>query len=299
MNVLLKSAKYSDLTLVCKGKEFCVHRAVLCPKSTFFDTACSKACAGDLSSQESYSGRIELEDDPATVERMISYVYTLDYRDEEHQQPESGSCDPMPCDDSDETSDSGCEEDQPALLGTTSVRVYTIADKYDIPPLKELAKTKFQTWGEKNWARKEFSDIVKEIFESTPKSDRGLRDIATRIVALHANFLIQKDEFRQLIGDLELGTVSLLLEEKADLEASMKAECAELQKELRQYQRNLNRKIKALDSTLKVFNEHRCNHCEKRLLNASVEVGINGYYSLTGVPCRSCQTLNSIFITKK
>jgi hypothetical protein len=53
MNVLLKSAKYSDLTLVCKGKEFCVHRAVLCPKSTFFDTACSKACAGDLSSVHS------------------------------------------------------------------------------------------------------------------------------------------------------------------------------------------------------------------------------------------------------
>jgi hypothetical protein len=42
MNVLLKSAKYSDLTtLVCKGREFYVHRAVLCPKSTFFDAACS------------------------------------------------------------------------------------------------------------------------------------------------------------------------------------------------------------------------------------------------------------------
>ncbi|OXV05408.1 hypothetical protein Egran_06824, partial [Elaphomyces granulatus] len=39
MNLLLKSAKYSDLTLVCEGKEFYVHRAVLCPKPTFFDAA--------------------------------------------------------------------------------------------------------------------------------------------------------------------------------------------------------------------------------------------------------------------
>jgi BTB/POZ domain-containing protein len=48
MNLLLKSAKYSDLTLVCEGQEFHVHRAVLCPKSTFFDAACSrgfKVCA--------------------------------------------------------------------------------------------------------------------------------------------------------------------------------------------------------------------------------------------------------------
>jgi hypothetical protein len=35
-------------------------------------------------SRRAYSGRIELEhDDPATVERMISYMYTFDYKDEQ------------------------------------------------------------------------------------------------------------------------------------------------------------------------------------------------------------------------
>jgi hypothetical protein len=230
---------------------------------------------------------------------MISYVYTFDYRDpdEEHRQPESDSCNPPSCD---ETSNghqdiSGHKEDQPALLGTTSsVRVYAIADKYDIPPLKELAEINFDTWGRENWARKEFSDIVKEIFECTPKSDRGLRDIATQIVALHADVLIQKDEFRQLIGDLGSGTVCLLLEEKAEVKEDMEEEYAELQEKLKQYQRNLDRKTKELDSTLKVFNEHTCKHCEKKLLNANVKVGTNGNHSLK---CGNCQKLNSIDIT--
>jgi len=40
--------------------------------------------------QEAHSGRIELqEDDPDTVERMISYMYTLDYKDEEYGYSES------------------------------------------------------------------------------------------------------------------------------------------------------------------------------------------------------------------
>jgi len=41
MNQLLQSAKYSDLIVVCKDHEFPVHRAIVCPHSKFFDTACS------------------------------------------------------------------------------------------------------------------------------------------------------------------------------------------------------------------------------------------------------------------
>jgi hypothetical protein len=41
MSQLLESAKYSDLILACRGREFPVHRAVVCPHSPFFDAACS------------------------------------------------------------------------------------------------------------------------------------------------------------------------------------------------------------------------------------------------------------------
>lgn len=43
MGTLLKSAKYSDLTILCQGRKFLVHRAILCPSSPFFDAVCNGA----------------------------------------------------------------------------------------------------------------------------------------------------------------------------------------------------------------------------------------------------------------
>lgn len=37
---LKTSADYFDLTITCGGKEFKVHRAVVCSQSDFFDAAC-------------------------------------------------------------------------------------------------------------------------------------------------------------------------------------------------------------------------------------------------------------------
>jgi len=34
------SSKYSDLTIRCRDRDFKVHRAVVCPRSTFFAAAC-------------------------------------------------------------------------------------------------------------------------------------------------------------------------------------------------------------------------------------------------------------------
>jgi hypothetical protein len=41
MSRLRQSAKYSDLVIACRGREFAVHRAVVCLQSSFFDKACS------------------------------------------------------------------------------------------------------------------------------------------------------------------------------------------------------------------------------------------------------------------
>jgi hypothetical protein len=51
MNLLMESKKYSDLTLLCGGREFAVHRAIVCPRSPFFDAACGgcfEECAMQL-----------------------------------------------------------------------------------------------------------------------------------------------------------------------------------------------------------------------------------------------------------
>ncbi|KAL2355843.1 hypothetical protein BJ546DRAFT_650099 [Cryomyces antarcticus] len=71
---LMESAEYSDLTLTCHGREFKVHRAVLCPRSSVI----AAACDGQL--KEANTRTLSVENfDQATVQRMLSYLYTSDY----------------------------------------------------------------------------------------------------------------------------------------------------------------------------------------------------------------------------
>jgi hypothetical protein len=60
MKLLLQSAKYSDLTLVCRGREFPVHRAIVCPHSPFFDAACSSGFQVSTGSLSVYKLRRKL-----------------------------------------------------------------------------------------------------------------------------------------------------------------------------------------------------------------------------------------------
>ena len=98
---LLTSSKYSDLALECGGKEFKVHRAILCPRSPVFEAECDGAFS------EAQSGRIKIGAPSASVdsiqrvssyedvpvlrqnslfnmfEQMIDYIYKNDYDDAE------------------------------------------------------------------------------------------------------------------------------------------------------------------------------------------------------------------------
>jgi hypothetical protein len=124
--------------------------------------------------------------------------------------------------DTQEDSTSTRGEDQPTLF--SSVRVYALADKYDISPLKELARQKFCSWAENNWTCEDFSAIAREVFESTPKNDRGLRDVIIQLVAKHADIFIQKDGLRQLIediGDLELSVLCQLFKTHSEGELAL------------------------------------------------------------------------------
>jgi len=71
---LLRSEKYSDLTIVCQGRQFRVHKAILCPQSEVI----SKLC--DIDMLERKTGVIEHEEfDADTVKRMIDFAYKKVY----------------------------------------------------------------------------------------------------------------------------------------------------------------------------------------------------------------------------
>src|SRR2546423_15473800 len=80
------------------------------------------------------------------------------------------------------------------LLG--HVRVNAIADYYDIPQLKELANTKIQHIIETNWSPHGFSEVVKEVFNST--TDRALREIMSLTAVAHIEELLEFEDFAEL-----------------------------------------------------------------------------------------------------
>ncbi|KAF2496367.1 hypothetical protein BU16DRAFT_526863, partial [Lophium mytilinum] len=164
----MNSAKYSDLEVRCNDTTYMVHRMVLCPQIKFFDKACS------LGFMEATEGVIDLShDNAAAVASMLEYAYTSTYTT-----PEVQTSSPVP---------KACAQ----MLH--HVNVYAIASKYEITVLKAIAKNRTRTFlhdmGKADW----FADIVREVYESTHTSDRGLRDMMVSIAGDNHSSIIQQE----------------------------------------------------------------------------------------------------------
>ncbi|KAI9778216.1 MAG: hypothetical protein M1839_008333 [Geoglossum umbratile] len=163
---LFQSGKYSDLTITCGSEIFKVHRSVVCPRSQFFAAACN----GKF--KEGISGKIALiEDDPATVQRMLSYLYTLDYEDEIHTNAETTL--------DKETASTGSQTEEQ-------------------PPVTE-------NWPAEKLALQRHSRVRNRgqgVFELTP-DNYGLREVVTRLSQRHGKEIIDEhwDAILNLIGD--------------------------------------------------------------------------------------------------
>jgi speckle-type POZ protein len=96
---------------------------------------------------------------------MISYLYTFDYE-------ENG-------------------KGGQSIAGLSNLRVYAIAEKYNIPLLKEIAKEKFVKWAENNWSHCDFPVVAREVYESTRSNDFGLRDVVARLCGGHVKELVR------------------------------------------------------------------------------------------------------------
>lgn len=75
-------------------------------------------------------------------------------------------------------------------------QVYAIGEKYGIPPLKSLAKTKTEAML-KDWTPTHFFDALNEVYESTIPEDRGLRDLYVQVAAEQNAALFKNKEFEE------------------------------------------------------------------------------------------------------
>ncbi|RSL47916.1 hypothetical protein CEP54_013171 [Fusarium duplospermum] len=236
---LFESGLYSDLTIVCGEDRHRVHKAIVCTRSSFFNSACNSGF------QEAETGIIHLhEDDPLVVKMMLHYLYHLDY-------PQA----PIPASGQDETSTSHtftfrCTSEPSVLASETTgiapadkqanervndwlskkekkklkmkrlaqpqsqflsvpatpnltlhAKVYAIGEKYGVDDLKELAANKFRAEAEFYWQSDDFVSAIKEVYTSTIDEDRVLRDIVTGVISKHWE-LLDRSSLQSVIKNL-------------------------------------------------------------------------------------------------
>jgi hypothetical protein len=82
----------------------------------------------------------------------------------------------------------------------TLAAIYVVAEKYDVQPLKVLAKTKYESILTTSWNTKQFVESLELIYDGLPEMSEpdSLRDLAIKTAAAHAKELMDRDEFMDL-----------------------------------------------------------------------------------------------------
>lgn len=160
------------------------------------------------------------------VEAMLQFMYTSDY-------------------------DASCSADNSASPMVSSVKVYSIADKYDVPALKSQAKEKFKTAVETCWTMDDFPYAIAEVYNSTTSIDRGLRNVVVDIASKHVNQLLSKQAFSDVLGEV-VGFASDIAQQLANSQEKIR-------KRLRKYK--CPHCEKQWEAVLSSENTYRCIHC--------------------------------------
>ena len=151
---------------------------------------------------------------------MINFIYCLDYDDDRVDTREE-----LPAHGQQNSLSSTATEIIPTFKVATvangnslysplslviNAKMYIIADKYDIRPLKEHAVTKYNEVLPETWNSTSFSESVRLVQENTMENDYMLRKVILRKVSECIKVLLDRGEFVDLLEDHgELSTAVL------------------------------------------------------------------------------------------
>ncbi|KAF4497644.1 amino acid transport GAP1 [Fusarium agapanthi] len=218
---LYETGMFSDLIITCGDDVHKVHKAIVCPRSSFFTVACS----GNF--KEALEGRIDLpDDDPHAVRDMIYYLYNLNLVGYEFV-PEDGNFfeEELSTTEHDDELKQFLESQGHRFVGNRRVKsmapklgvhigpssnlclfakVYAMGEKYGIPGLKLIALTKFEKLAKAYAHTEDFRLAVEEVYTSTIDEDRGMRDVVASTVEDNMD-LLDDEAFESLVKNTELG----------------------------------------------------------------------------------------------
>ena len=191
---LLATSRHTDFEIVCAGRVFKVHKAILAASSGYYDRLC------DSGFSEGTTARSTLDEDPALVARMIIFAYTMTYHTESLQsdRPQHTQFKTV----QDAFGDQPFRDD--SFDWETRARLhaslYGIADKYELEALTSHTRQRFciafdgrdeysedvhrpgnPDWvfdadkAEAIWAKE--ASVSRIVYATTPHTDRSLRDM--------------------------------------------------------------------------------------------------------------------------
>ncbi|KAG7284299.1 hypothetical protein NEMBOFW57_010668 [Staphylotrichum longicolle] len=95
------------------------------------------------------------------------------------------------------------------------LRLYVMADKFDVPALKLLARDRFYRAAELSWKHAEcFPDVVDELYTNLPPTDIAMREIVCRLVGCAIKDKEQRDRMGDVMrkhGDFAVGVMNYML----------------------------------------------------------------------------------------
>jgi speckle-type POZ protein len=203
----LSSSAFSDLTLICGGKVFKVHKVVLCTQSEVFRKLLdgnfkvhsltvrlfTTVAINTKMSQENGAKFVNLPDDePRVLEVLIHYMYHFDL-DTTSRPKTSG-------------------------LWTFLVHVYALADKYDLPPLRSLVAQRLDDVCDPTTSIDEFVAVLRVVDACT--AERTLWDIMVPNVSTNLALLLKDQSFEELVMECPSLTLPLLGMLNAQLQES-------------------------------------------------------------------------------
>ncbi|KAF9760952.1 hypothetical protein IL306_004037 [Fusarium sp. DS 682] len=210
---LFETGNYSDLSLISKEKNYPSHRAVVCPQSSVIAKKCQFQDATQGSSSKSCGAAPEycfdfLDDEPDSVDCLIQYLYRQDYQNthpghENNQRDEDNNTENP---EEIKLPDDHTDDSYPVF----HVRMYALAEKYDISALKDLALSKFKIVIQQSPPLDQFLDSAEEAYTSTVPEDRGMRNTIVKHIHSYPE-LLDHENTHKTLGRTHSLTYDLLM----------------------------------------------------------------------------------------
>ena len=234
------------------------------------------------------------DDDPQTVKRMLFYFYTQDYPDYDvpsmsakhvvagpYTPPHLRHKTPTTIQEVTDMSanlglsDGATTTNDPRMMN--NVLVYAVAEKYDIPDLKDLAKGKFQSLARSKWPHDDLYALAEEVFSTTPDTDMGLRQIVLDLCEQNFQDILKNEDSRAgllvipAIGAVVLGAAvrkidqdRMLLDESLAKQIALKQELSKAEADFKEALDQKNKWTQRIDSLFGSANKiDECRHCHE------------------------------------